>query len=201
MGSSSDAATTFDWAEIDCSKRNFRVKPLRLHLAADLGSDVPFFIYQSAAIIRGRGERGEPIAFPHELPLLLLKPPLGVPTPWAYQHWRDSREVPGVSYAAQNFTWGSLVNDLERPVFEKYLFLAELKTWLLEQVPEVAGALMSGSEARPYSRCCMRKAAPNRWPRRVAAEFGHPSPGAASARPSATRNVFGKAAPRARYVA
>jgi 4-diphosphocytidyl-2-C-methyl-D-erythritol kinase len=36
------------------------------------------------------------------------------------------------------------VNDLERPVFEKYIFLAELKMWLLAQ-SEIAGALMSGS--------------------------------------------------------
>jgi 4-diphosphocytidyl-2-C-methyl-D-erythritol kinase len=74
----------------------------------------------------------------------LIKPPFGVPTPWAYKQWRDSKEVPGVPYAAQAFEWGTLQNDLERPVFEKYLFLAELKRWLLEQ-PEVSGALMSGS--------------------------------------------------------
>jgi 4-diphosphocytidyl-2-C-methyl-D-erythritol kinase len=67
-----------------------------------------------------------------------------VPTPWAYSRWKDAVEVPGVSYEAQQFAWGTLVNDLERPVFEKYLFLAMMKRWLLEQ-PEVAGALMSGS--------------------------------------------------------
>jgi 4-diphosphocytidyl-2-C-methyl-D-erythritol kinase len=43
-----------------------------------------------------------------------------------------------------------LVNDLERPVFEKYLFLAHLKQWLLAQ-PEVAGALMSGSGATVFA--------------------------------------------------
>jgi 4-diphosphocytidyl-2-C-methyl-D-erythritol kinase len=36
------------------------------------------------------------------------------------------------------------VNDLERPVFEKFVFLAQLKMWLLKQ-PEVGAALMSGS--------------------------------------------------------
>ena len=44
-------------------------------LAAELGSDVPFFIYRSAALCRGRGERVEPISFGEPLPLLLLKPP------------------------------------------------------------------------------------------------------------------------------
>ncbi|MEI8340774.1 MAG: 4-(cytidine 5'-diphospho)-2-C-methyl-D-erythritol kinase, partial [Verrucomicrobiota bacterium] len=113
-------------------------------MAAEIGSDIPFFLYQSAAVCRGRGEIVTPVEFPHRLPLLLLKPAFGVPTPWAYKQWRDSRELPGISYAAQEFEWGKLVNDLERPVFEKYMFLAVMKRWLLEQ-PEVAGALMSGS--------------------------------------------------------
>ena len=114
------------------------------HLAAELGSDVPFFLYRSAAVCRGRGELVEPVAFAHAVPLLLLKPPFPVPTPWAYQRWTDSREIPGVLYGPQTLAWGELVNDLERPVYEKYFLLAELKMWLLGQ-PEVAGALLSGS--------------------------------------------------------
>ena len=42
------------------------------------------------------------------------------------------------------------MNDLERPVFEKYLALAVMKEWLLEQ-PETAGALMSGSGATLFA--------------------------------------------------
>lgn len=115
-------------------------------LAAGLGSDVPFFLARGAAWCRGRGERVEPAPgfAGGGQPLLLLKPPFGVPTPWAYGRWRESREIPGVRYAPQRFPWGELVNDLERPVFEKHVLLATLKGWLLEQ-PEVAGALMSGS--------------------------------------------------------
>ena len=37
-----------------------------------------------------------------------------------------------------------MVNDLERPVFGKHLFLAEVKVWLQAR-PEVQAALMSGS--------------------------------------------------------
>ncbi|HEY2341730.1 MAG TPA: 4-(cytidine 5'-diphospho)-2-C-methyl-D-erythritol kinase [Chthoniobacteraceae bacterium] len=118
--------------------------------AAQLGSDVPLFVFQSAALIRGRGERVEQVDFPHALPLLLIKPSFGVPTPWAYSRWRDSREIPGVPYARQEFSWGTLVNDLERPVFEKYLFLADLKSWLLVQ-PEAEGALMSGSGSTVFA--------------------------------------------------
>jgi 4-diphosphocytidyl-2-C-methyl-D-erythritol kinase len=121
-------------------------------------------------VIRGRGERVEPMATVPALPLLLIKPPFGVPTPWAYQHWASSREIPGIRYAAQEFAWGELVNDLERPVFEKYLFLASLKQWLLEQ-PEVAGALMSGSGSTVFAVLHERQLG---FPlgERVAAEFG-----------------------------
>jgi 4-diphosphocytidyl-2-C-methyl-D-erythritol kinase len=37
-----------------------------------------------------------------------------------------------------------MANSLERPVFEKYPLLGEMKYWLLRQ-PEVHAALMSGS--------------------------------------------------------
>jgi 4-diphosphocytidyl-2-C-methyl-D-erythritol kinase len=37
-----------------------------------------------------------------------------------------------------------MINHLERPVFEKYPILGEIKTWLLDQ-PEVDAAIMSGS--------------------------------------------------------
>ena len=141
-GGSSDAATTL--LALD---RMFETRlPLTelAALAAGIGSDIPFFIYQSAAWCRGRGEDVLPCVFSEKLPLVLLKPSFGVPTPWAYRQWRDSQEIPGISCAAQKFGWGEMVNDLERPVFQKYLQLAEMKRWLLGQ-SEVAGAIMSGS--------------------------------------------------------
>jgi 4-diphosphocytidyl-2-C-methyl-D-erythritol kinase len=73
-----------------------------------------------------------------------MKPEFGVPTQWAYSHWRDSGEIPDVSYADQEFAGQTFLNDLERPVFEKFIFLAEMKTWLCKQA-EIGAALMSGS--------------------------------------------------------
>jgi 4-diphosphocytidyl-2-C-methyl-D-erythritol kinase len=113
-------------------------------LAADLGSDVPFFLSGGAAICRGRGELIERAPLPAPLKLLLLKPPFGVATPWAYSRWRDAQEIPRANYSPQQFADQLFVNDLERPVFEKFVFLAHMKTWLLAQ-PEVAVALMAGS--------------------------------------------------------
>lgn len=113
-------------------------------LGAEIGSDVPFFVYRSACVCRGRGELVKPTVFPFTFPLLLLKPAFGVPTPWAYSRWRESKELPGVTYQVQSSGGADLVNDLERPVFEKYVFLARMKMWLLAQ-PEVGAALLSGS--------------------------------------------------------
>ncbi len=119
-------------------------------MAERIGSDVPFFIFQSAAVCKGRGELVSPTRLREQLSVLLLKPGFGVPTQWAYSRWQDSREIPGVSYGAQRFCQQSFVNDLERPVFEKFVFVAQLKMWLLKQ-PEVGAALMSGSGSTVFA--------------------------------------------------
>jgi 4-diphosphocytidyl-2-C-methyl-D-erythritol kinase len=147
-GGSSDAATT-----LLSLNELFTTKLPREALAKmgeTVGSDVPFFIFQSAAICRGRGELVTPIQLPERLSILLLKPAFVVPTQWAYSRWQDSREISGVPYAAQQFAGQTFVNDLERPVFEKFVFLAQLKTWLLRQ-PEVGAALMSGSGSTMFA--------------------------------------------------
>jgi 4-diphosphocytidyl-2-C-methyl-D-erythritol kinase len=141
-GGSSDAATTL--IALNELYSTGLSKSILAELASRIGSDIPFFIHESAAWCRGRGEIVEPVAFAEKLPLFLIKPAFGVPTPWAYKQWRDSLEIPGIPYGPQEFAWGTMVNDLERPVFEKYIQLAEMKRWLLAQT-EVAGALMSGS--------------------------------------------------------
>jgi len=119
-------------------------------IAEAIGSDVPFFIFQSAAMCEGRGEVVTPLKLQERLSILLFKPDFAVPTAWAYSRWQDSREIPGVSYAAQQFAGQTFINDLERPVFEKFVFLAQLKMWLLNQ-PEVAATLMSGSGSTVFA--------------------------------------------------
>ena len=141
-GGSSDAASTLLGLN-ELFATGLDQKKL-LELGAQLGSDVPFFIVRSPAICRGRGEIVAPTTLPGRFQLLLVKPAFGVPTPWAYGRWKESREIPGVDYSPQEFGGVGFVNDLERPVFEKYVFLAYLKTWLREQ-PGVGAALLSGS--------------------------------------------------------
>ena len=147
-GGSSDAATTLlglnELFQAGLSRAELS------GLAAQIGSDVPFFIYQSAAICCGRGEIVTPTKLKTPMSLLLLKPEFSVPTPSAYGRWQNSRELPGISYAVQEFDGAQFVNDLERPVFEKFVFLAETKRWLQQQ-PEVGAALMSGSGSTVFA--------------------------------------------------
>jgi 4-diphosphocytidyl-2-C-methyl-D-erythritol kinase len=147
-GGSSDAASTL-LALNELFETNLPRKALA-KMAGTIGSDVPFFIFQSAAVCKGRGELVSPIGLREQLSVLLLKPGFAVPTQWAYSRWRDSREIRDVSYRAQQFTQQSFVNDLERPVFEKFVFVAQLKMWLLKQ-PEVGAAVMSGSGSTVFA--------------------------------------------------
>src|SRR5205809_1439234 len=140
-GGSSDAA-----AALRGLNRFFDARLSRERLstmAAQLGSDVSFFVNETAATCSGRGEIVTAAALLAPLSLLLLKPEFGVPSSWAYSRWQATREAAGEIYQSQKFGDVTFVNDLERPVFAKFVFLAHVKSWLLKQ-PEVGTALMSG---------------------------------------------------------
>ncbi len=147
-GGSSDAASTL-LALNQLFETNLPREALS-KIAETIGSDIPFFIFQSAALCKGRGELVTPLKLRQRLSLLLVKPGFVVPTSWAYHHWLGSREIPRNSYATQEFGEQTFVNDLERPAFEKFVFLAQLKMWLLKQ-PEVGAALMSGSGSATFA--------------------------------------------------
>ena len=142
-GGSSDAAATLlalnEMAELHLDSGALA------EVGAQIGSDVPFFIYRQSCDCRGRGEVVEPVPEEiHSLSVVLLKPGFEISAAWAYQNYADSKEYPDTMYLPQVCQWGQMVNDLERPVFEKFVVLAEMKSWLLSQ-PEVHAALLSGS--------------------------------------------------------
>jgi 4-diphosphocytidyl-2-C-methyl-D-erythritol kinase len=147
-GGSSDAAATLR-ALNQLFETNFSPEELT-KLGSTIGSDVPFFLFESAAVCKGRGEIVNPTKLNKKLSILLLKPAFGVSSAWAYSRWQDSKEIPGISYQPQNFDGQSFVNDLERPVFEKFVFLAQLKAWLMKQA-EVDATLMSGSGSTVFA--------------------------------------------------
>ena len=120
-------------------------------IAATLGSDVPFFLGDGPAWCRGRGEIIEslPLKDAGALPerkLLLIKPPFPVPTAWAYKRYAELAGTPSKLIEGPSQFLGTMpiINDLERPVFEKYLLLPVMKSWLRQQA-NVESAFMTGS--------------------------------------------------------
>ena len=149
-GGSSDAAITLQ-AVNEILGTNYDLAELS-SMAAQLGSDVPYFLTPTICRCKGRGEIVTPVP---ELagwssPIVLLKPAFGVSTPTAYKGLTCSRRLKGVSYGPQKVDGITLVNDLERPVFSKFPILARMKHWLLDQ-PGTRAALMSGSGSTMFA--------------------------------------------------
>ena len=93
-------------------------------LAAQLGSDVPFFLNGPSAICRGRGEQVSPFARPRATAVLLLLPDITMPTPMVYRVFDqigpgsdlDAVALPRPDMRAEELL-PTLVNDLESPAF------------------------------------------------------------------------------------
>jgi len=116
-------------------------------LAAELGSDCPFFIQSSPCFATGRGEVLEPVALDlSDYSFLLIHPELKIETAWAFSKIMpapprfDLREII-LKPVSQWPTF--MTNDFETPVFAEFLILENYKNQLYE-----AGALfaaMTGS--------------------------------------------------------
>lgn len=159
--------------------------PEHLHeLAADLGSDVPFFLQTRPAIATGRGEKIEPLesfdAFAG-MYLLLIHPGFGVPTAWAYQHLaaypnalsgapgRVRRLAQLLGQKDSPATAAEFYNALEAPVFRKYPLLAVIQDFLKRE--GATDALMSGSGSTTFALLSDLPGA-NRMKEKVRAKFG-----------------------------
>jgi len=82
-GGSSDAATTL--RGLNQLWQTQLSEPELMNLAATIGSDVPFFLAQSAAWCRGRGEKVTPFRMEDTLHLLIVCPKQGLSTSAVYQ--------------------------------------------------------------------------------------------------------------------
>ncbi len=161
-GGSGNAATTL------IGLNEFFQRPLSSHqlqeLAADLGSDVPFFLQSQPAIATGRGERVESVPSFQALSgtgLLLIHPGFGISTPWAYRQLSRfpealngrpgrAREVVDLLCAGKlDGAATQFYNSLEAPALEKYPILALYQEFLREQ--GALGALMSGSGSTTFA--------------------------------------------------
>ena len=119
-------------------------------MGASLGSDVPFFFYDDTCWCRGRGTDVESAELEWSRPVILFKPAFPVSTEQAYRKWKYSRQWPDIPYDSQEVDGITIINDLEKPVFEKHLFLAIFKRKLLE-TEGIAAAAMSGSGSTVFA--------------------------------------------------
>ncbi len=146
-GGSSDAAFFLRAANdffnigIDCTEMK--------KLAAKLGSDCPFFIGNKAAIARGAGEILSPAKLSLKgFHLLLLMPASGISTREAYSLVRPAKpRLPLAEIISRPVEqWKEyLKNDFEKPLFEKYPEIGELKNRLYGQGAVYASMTGSGT--------------------------------------------------------
>jgi 4-diphosphocytidyl-2-C-methyl-D-erythritol kinase len=161
-GGSGNAATTL-LALNDLFDRPLSEARLN-ELAAQIGSDVPFFLHHQPALVTGRGERVQPLPpFPalSGAALLLVRPAFGISTPWAYaqlaHHPAALNGRPGrASQLAALLTAGDLAaagrafyNSLEAPALLKFPLLALFQDFFREH--GALGTLMSGSGSTTFA--------------------------------------------------
>ena len=167
-GGSSDAAVT-----LTALNRLFELNlsdDRLFQLAAQLGSDVPFFLIGGLCRGRGRGEILEPVADLPAFWILLIAPPVAVSTAWAYQNYNKlgltktekCRKLPSSNiWQLQDDELAEICrNDLEAAVFEKYEDLAEIKAQL--QCCGAVVASMTGSGSAMFGLFRTRQEAQDR---------------------------------------
>ncbi|MDE0264999.1 MAG: 4-(cytidine 5'-diphospho)-2-C-methyl-D-erythritol kinase [Bryobacterales bacterium] len=131
-----------------------------LEVAAELGSDVPFFLLGGSAIGTGRGTELKPLSDLRPTALAIAQPGVEVSTAWAYRALEEHRaaltpdsdtgKIEGSDLSCNTPSGGPLpgssdgmVNDFESVVFRRYPLIAALKERL--QALGAQPALMSGS--------------------------------------------------------
>ncbi|MEY4033803.1 MAG: hypothetical protein RL492_997 [Verrucomicrobiota bacterium] len=156
-------------------------------IAAEVGSDCPYFVRGQPAVMRGRGERLELIPASARTALagrrvLVAKPPFGVPTPEAYgllvksQAYADAAtaEAALAAWLAQPVRDPSAMgNTLADPVFSKYLALPAAVEALAQSHGVVFRMTGSGSacfafytdgaESEPIRQALVRYWGPGTW--------------------------------------
>ena len=157
-GASSDAAATLVAANLAWKLGWSRERLMAL--AAEIGSDVPFFLAGGSAVCRGRGERIE-AAEPVFVHVVVVRPPVGLSTPEVYSRCVPARAPKTVGPLLESLAKGewrmvreSLVNRLEEPA-------SQLTPWIgrLRQEFEQAGCAihqMSGSGSSYFGICRSR---------------------------------------------
>ncbi|MCP4896023.1 MAG: 4-(cytidine 5'-diphospho)-2-C-methyl-D-erythritol kinase [bacterium] len=122
-------------------------------LAAQLGSDVPFFLYGGLGLGVGRGEEVYPLPDLPQLGVLLVKPKEDASTARVYSGLSDQsgsispdEKVPGFWFEdGDRVRWGDLVNDLEEATIALCPEVGAIRERLRQLEPLRAGVTGSGS--------------------------------------------------------
>ena len=189
-GGSSDAA-----AMIEGLDRLFDLGLDRHEVAAEVGSDVNFFLERGPALCTGRGEKVAPIASGPELHAVVLWPGFSLSTAAVYGRVRDfltPRPRVVIDFLNSFGREGPeglgrvLFNRLELAAFALHPELAALRGRLAELVE--AGARMTGSGSALYGLCASGAEAA-RLARRVRGQFaGFVAPAALLSREDAWKS-------------
>ncbi len=119
-------------------------------IATELGADVSFFLKKVPAYATGKGEIIEPVKYRVDRFILTVTPNISVSTALAYslvtpsgEQAKPLRDI--LRDLRNNFTKyrGSVLNDFEPPVFEKFPAIGQIKAGMLAAGAEYS--LMSGS--------------------------------------------------------
>jgi len=151
-GGSSDAAAAV-LGYLRLTRKDLPTAQL-LEIAGSLGADVPFFLLGGRALGIGRGDEIYPLPDIAKRVLLIVSPHnVQVPTPDAYR-WLKARSLTKSAAAPKLFKfcalcWSTqesgLSNDFERPVFQRYPRLGQIKRELLRRGATEASLAGSGS--------------------------------------------------------
>jgi len=125
--------------------------PLLESLAAQLGSDVPFFLHGGTALGTGRGEILTPLEAAPEMSLVLVKPVKGLSTPAVY---RSGKALISSGERTRNFKGLLLEKNPHKIADSLFNSLQPAAFYLMPEVKEIReelikagalGALVSGS--------------------------------------------------------
>lgn len=155
-GASSDAAAALLAANIAW---NLNLPRARLQeIAATLGSDIPFFFYGATAICRGRGEQVECLPTFPRLPLVVVKPPVGLSTPKIYGGCQVTQQPVGIQSLQTSAATGNICelaahmkNDLEASACVQTPWIEKLRG-IFDDLSFV-GHQMSGSGSSYFGIC------------------------------------------------
>jgi len=151
-GGSSNAAATL----VNLNKLwGLKLKEKQLvELGAQIGSDVPFFIGENAALVEGIGDKIKRVKKSFSINIVLINPGFRVSTKWAYAAFDKQRpkvkskaDINALIRAMEKKDIkeiaGNLHNDFEPVVEKKYKIIKEIKNNLLRN--DALNANVSGS--------------------------------------------------------